>query len=132
MEPIDLRALSAPLEALRPRLEEAYQHLDKKWCEISECLKSLPIPGNVSVIIPSDDHHPEDYLTLEWGKFKGKKRIYFSYHNFNPSPYGDYEVTTIPYEEWSGEQRIAMLEHVPSLFAAAAEETEKFIKRAHR
>lgn len=130
MVDLDLEKLSAPVEALRPALTEAYQRLDAKWDEITKCLKALPIPCDVSYTYDRNDYHPEDYACLVWKKWHGKKRICIEIHIFNPNnQYTDYEITTTPYEEWSGEQRIKMLEHVPGLFEAAEKKTEEFIAK---
>lgn len=133
MVKINLGELSAPIEALRPALDEAYKRLDEKWQEITTCLKSLPIPCNVSYkYCGGDQYAPADYSCLVWRKWNGKKRICIEHNFFNPNleySGSDFEVTTIPYEEWSGEMRIEMLEHVPGLFAAAAEETKEFIAK---
>jgi hypothetical protein len=129
MVDIDLRKLSAPVEALRPALSEAYRRLDAKWAEISDTLKSLPIPTEVSHTFCSE----VDLHRLVWKKWNGKKRICIEVHSFNPDngdPYSDFDVTTTPYEEWSGQQRIEMLEHVPGLFDAAVKATQIFIAKA--
>ncbi len=131
MVDLDLRKLSAPVEALRSELSEAYQRLDAKWNEISECLKALPIPCPVSHIFASDDYRPENFECLVWKKWNGKRRICVESHVFNPNnPYTDYEVTTTPYEEWSGEQRVYLPDHVPGLFEAAEKQTKEFIEKA--
>ncbi len=131
MVDIDLRKLSAPIEALRPALGDAYKRLDSKWDEIAEALKSLAIPTDVFYTYTTDDFRSEDIACLAWRKWNGKKRICLEYHSFNPNgnPYSDYDVTTTPYEEWSGQQRIDMLEHVPGLFDAAAKATQEFIDK---
>lgn len=132
MVKIDLRALSAPIEALRPSLSDAYKRLDDNWEEIAETLKKLPIPTDVSYCYHVDERCPEDALFLVWKKWNGKKRICLEFHRFDPNydPYTDYEVITTPYEEWSGPQRIEMLEHVPGLFAAAEKATQEFINKS--
>jgi hypothetical protein len=126
----DLRKLSAPIEALRPALDEAYKRLDAKWDEVAGCLKELPIPTRVSYTFDPDDEQPS-FTCLVWQKWNGKKRLCIEFNYFNPgnNPYSDYEVTTIPYEEWSGPQRVEMLEHLPGLFAAAERATEEFIEK---
>lgn len=130
MVSLDLRKLAAPVEALRPALDEAYQRLDAQWEEIAKCLKALPIPCTISFSFSSDEFHPENFDCLVWKKWSGKKRICIESHQYSPNnPYTDYEVTTTPYEEWSGQQRIDMLEHVPGLFDAAAKQTEEFIQK---
>ena len=122
----DLRKLSAPVEALRPELDEAYKRLDAKWEGIATCLNGLSIPCSVSYTFSVEDpNHPENYDCLVWKKWNGKKRICIEACRF----YSDYDVTTTPYDEWSGQQRIDMLEHVPCLFDAAAKQTKDFIDK---
>jgi hypothetical protein len=126
----DLHKLSAPVEALRPALDEAYKRLDAQWDEVARCFKELPIPTTVSYTFEPEDEH-SNFACLVWQKWNGKKRLCIESNYFNPSsnPYSDYEVTTIPFEEWSGQQRVDMLEHLPGLFAAAARATEEFIEK---
>jgi hypothetical protein len=127
---LDLRKLSAPIEALRPELSAAYKRLDSKWNEIAECLKALKIPSTVSYTFSTDEYGLDSYR-LVWRKWSGTRRICIEAHQcgFPPDPEADCEVTVTPYEEWSGEQRIDMLDHVPGLFEAAAKVTEEFIAR---
>ena len=129
MVDLDLGKLSAPVEALRPELNEAYQRLDAKWHEIAECLKTLPIPSAVSYEYDREDHDGESFACLVWKKWNGKKRVCIEIHIFDPNSYSAYDVTTTPYEEWSGEQRIEMLDHVPGLFEAAEKQTKEFIDK---
>lgn len=129
----DMRKLSAQIEAMRPALDEAYKRLDARWSEVVETLKSLPIPTDVSFTY----HEPPnsgDSSCLVWHKFGGKRRICIEHNIFNPNngdPESDWEVITVPYEEWSGSQRIEMLKHVPGLFKAALDATRKFIDKAN-
>ncbi len=129
MVDLDLRKLSAPIEELRPKLDAAYKRLDAQWGEIEACLKKLPIPCDVSYAYSEDPWQPEDCNCLEWKKWNGKKRICIVAYHINPQS-SDYDETTTPYDEWSGEQRIEMLEHVPGLFDAVAKQTKEFIDRA--
>ena len=132
MVDLDLRELSAPIKALRPELADAYKRLDSKWNEIAECLKALPIPCAVSYNFWSDGYG-HDSECLVWKKWNGKKRICIESHQLFPSDSGPADdVTTTPYEEWSGEQRISMLGFVPGLFKAAAKVTEGFIAMAKK
>ena len=130
---LDLRKLSAPVEALRPQLTDAYGRLDAQWAEIAKCLKSLPIPTSISHSYSCDEFHPEHFECLVWKKWNGKQRICHEYHHFhggqNPYSNSDYDVTTTPYEEWSGQRRIDLLEHVPGLFEAAEKQTKEFIDK---
>lgn len=133
MVDLDLRKLSAPVEALRSELTEAYQRLDAKWNEIAKCLAALPIPCAVSHTFATDEYNPENFDCLAWKKWNGKRRICFESHRFSPqNPYSDYEVTTTPYEEWSGEQRVDLLDQVPGLFEAAEKQTKEFIEKANK
>ncbi|WP_299470220.1 hypothetical protein [uncultured Gimesia sp.] len=130
MVKLDLRKLSAPVEALRSDLSEAYKRLDAQWDEIEACLKALPIPCSVSYTYDHNEWRPEDFSCLTWKKWNGKKRICIEVHIFEPdNQYSDYSVTTTPYDEWSGEQRIEMLNHVTGLFEAAEKQTKLFIDK---
>ena len=131
MVDLDLRKLSAPVEALRPALIKAYQRLDAKWDEITNCLKALPIPCTISYVYESSDMFPEDCNCIEWKKWSGKKRVCIVMYRHDPSanPHSDYDCTTTPYEEWSGQQRSDMLAHVPRLFEAAQKQTKEFIEK---
>ncbi|HBE71251.1 MAG TPA: hypothetical protein DDW52_24150 [Planctomycetaceae bacterium] len=127
MVDLDLRKLSAPIEALRPEIKQAYANLDRKWEAIADCLK--PVPVAVSYAYFQDEG---DFDCLVWQKWNGKKRICIQVNVFKQqSAYGggDYETTTTPYEEWSAEQRAYMLRHVPGLFEAAEKQTREFIEQ---
>ncbi len=126
----DLRELSAPLEALRPDVDAAYKRLDDKWNALADQLRKLPIPCNVEYTFDEDPCHPDNCLRLEWRKWRGKKRICIvsCYTEVTPNGYEEAETVT-PYDEWSGEQRVNMLQHVPKLFEAAVEQTKTFIAR---
>ncbi len=131
MVELDLRKLSGPVEALRPALTEAYKRLDVQWAEVEKCLKTLPIPCSISYTYDVDEMGPENFSCLVWQKWNGKKRICIEVNIFAPNsnPYSDYDITTTPYDEWSGQQRIDMLEHVPGLFEAAEKQTKEFIEK---
>jgi hypothetical protein len=129
MADFDLRALSAPLEALRADVTAAYQRLDAKWQDVLQQLCSLPIPCTVSLVLSEELGCPLISECLEFRKHRGKKRICLTNYGFQDTPYGPEEIEkVVPYDEWSGEQRIKMLERVPDLFAAAVKRTEKFIE----
>jgi len=120
------------LKRLRSELSDAYKRLDAKWDEITECLKALPISCSVSYTFSTGDYGP-DFDCLVWRKWNGTKRICIESHSFCPNnPYSDFEVKITPFDEWSGEQRICMLEHVPGLFEAAAKATEQFIEKTKK
>lgn len=131
MAKIDLSVLSAPVEALRADVEAAYHRLDLKWAEIAAQLKQLPIPCTVGYRFSENPAHPEDYDCLEWRKFNGKKRVCIVSYRWEHDPYGisDTSVSITPYEEWSGEQRVYMLEHVPKLFEEAVKQVKEFISK---
>lgn len=133
MVDIDLRKLSAPIEALRPALQKAYERLDAKWGEIIECLHNLPIPCSVSYAFDFGNYDSPEQSCLVWQKWNGKKRLCIQHDVMSPnSKFTEFDRTITPYEEWSGEQRIAMLQHVPGLFAAAEEATKRFIENVER
>lgn len=124
---MDLKRLSAPIEALRPQLTETYQRLNDKWGEIVNCLESLPIPCDVSYpysVTPDS----RNYSCLTWKKYKGKRRICVDTYVFTLGK--GYEVNTATYDQWSGVLRVQLLEHVPELFAAAEKATKVFIANA--
>jgi hypothetical protein len=128
MADLDLCALSAPLEALRADVMAAYQRLDAKWQAVSQRLFSLPIPCNVSLVLRQDPECPINCECLEFRKYRGKKRICLTTYEFEDTPYGPDEIeTVVPFEEWSGEQRVRMLERVPELFSEATKRTAQFI-----
>lgn len=130
MVELNLRELSAPIEALRPEVSEAYKRLDAKWAQIAECLNELPIPCPISYTYDECDWDPENFACLSWKKWNGKRRVCKEVHFFDPNrPHSNYEITTTPYDEWSGEQRAELLKHVPGLFKAAEAQIKKFIEQ---
>lgn len=129
MDALDLRELSAPLENLRSDVEAAYKRLDEQWDKVSKELAKLPIPVDVDFTYYCESHG-NHWVNLSWRKWKGKKRICIVSHHEGNGPDG-YEIEEIvtPYEEWGGELRISMLQHVPKLFDAAIEQTKAFIAK---
>lgn len=123
----DLDALSAPIKSLEGELKKAYATLDSRWADVSSTLKKLPIPCDVSYTFWSHDHNG-DCTCLEWCKWNGAKRICIAY--YVGYSHDGCAKTTIPYEEWSGQQRLSMLAHVPGLFKKAEEQTRRFIEQA--
>ena len=126
----DLRKLSARIEALRPDVDEAYKRIDAKWAKLAAHFKKLPIPCTVGYAF----HHcpySEDIKSLDWRKFNGKWRFCITLHfqdvHPNEGPYWDVKVT--PFEEWSAENRIEMLRHIPKLFESAEKEIKEFIDK---
>ena len=134
MTDLDLRSLSAPLEAMRGKVDAAYKLLDQQWKAIAAQLSELPIPCSVSHTYSECDHDPTQYQTLDWRKMKGGKRICSVYHrldfNSRNGEEEEYEDVT-PYEEWSAETKLELLKHVPGLFKAAAKQTEAFVNKIH-
>ena len=130
MAKLDLRALAAPLEALRPEVKAAYERLDTKWDEITKLLRKLPIPSDVSYVFDMDPECPPDRVALEFRKHKGERRICIASYTYFASQHGEGESCGVtPFEEWSGEQRIKMLEYIPGLFAEAEKAIKAFLKR---
>lgn len=123
----DLRALSARLEALQPEVEAAYTRLDAKWEEIIDVLRRVSVPSRISVTyLEADDG---DHWKLEFMKWKGEKRLCDCYYTFNPDENDFHRSSVTPYEEWSAETRIDLLEYVPDLFEEAEKVTKEFIKK---
>lgn len=125
MVDLNLRELSAPIEALRPKVDAAYKLLDEQWKAIAAQLSELPIPCSIIHSYATNDDGSECY-TLEWRKWKGSKRLCTAVNFFN----GQDELEDVtPFEEWGAEHKLEMLKHVPGLFKDAAVQTERFIKR---
>lgn len=119
----DLRKLSARIEALRPEVDEAYKRLDAKWARLSSHIEKLPIPCTVGYTFWNSDGSDEE-SRLEWRKWNGKKRFCISMYAHLM------EVETVtPFEEWSAEQRIAMLSFIPELFESAEKQIKAFIDK---
>jgi hypothetical protein len=134
MADLDLRKLSAPVEAMRENVRSAYKLLDAQWKAIASQLADLPIPCDVSHTYSECDYDPSQYSTLEWRKLKGGRRICQVHHHLdinrnNGEPEIHEEVT--PFEEWSAETKLALLEQVPGLFEAAAKATAAFVNKVH-
>lgn len=125
MSDLDLGALGAPIEALRDDVKAAYERVDAKWEAIIERLKSLPIPCAVSYCLWESDSCMESRC-LEYRKYSGKKRICLTYYSIHSQ---SEECDITPYDEWSGEQRVDMLKHVPNLFERATAQTKEFIAK---
>ena len=126
---LDLKALAAPIEALRGDVDIAYKRLDKKWKEIAETLSRLPIPCTVSFMYwndNADDGHAHSLRMLEWRKLSGQRRICDTSYIFDAG--GPREDHVKPYEEWSGQQRADLIEHVPDLFRVAEKQIKEFIE----
>ena len=126
----DLRALAAPIEALRDDVNGAYEALDAKWSAVDEQLQKLPIPCSISYTYSENERDPEQYMTLEWRKWKGGRKLCTVYHHYEHSYNGLESAEDVtPYDEWSAEHRAEMLRHVPALFKAAEEQVKAFVKR---
>jgi len=129
MPSLDLRKLSAPLAALGPEVDAAYKRLDDQWDAITKQLRKLPIPCTISHKI-SHDGSGHEWISLEFRKWKGAKRLCVTYHSEGNGPNGwDESEEVTPFEEWSGEQRVDMLRHVPGLFKSAVKQVQHFIDR---
>lgn len=127
---LDLRKLSAPLEELRPDVDAAYKRLDEKWDAIRKQLDKLPIPCTVSYAFAQSQHCPDDCVCLEFRKWKGYKRLCITSYWSGSGPDGWEEGEDVtPFEEWSGEQRVQMLLHVPDLFQNAVKQVKAFIDK---
>jgi hypothetical protein len=127
MADLNLRKLSAPLEALRPEVNAAYKKLETNWKEIADQLAKLPIPSKATFTIW---HDGPDSVALEWRKWKGSKRVCITSYGYEHADGDMHETEDVtPFEEWSAEQRLDMLEHVPGLFEAAFVQTKQFIER---
>lgn len=126
MVDLNLRELSAPIEALRPKVDAAYKLLDEQWKAIAAQLSELPIPCTVVYSYLSNENG--EYWTLEWRKHKGSKRICTVFNYFVSGEPCEIEDIT-PIEEWGAEHKLAMLQHVPGLFKAAQAQTEQFVKK---
>lgn len=124
MAELDLRALSAPLQILLQDVVDAYGRLDAKWTAVTEALDKFPIPGVPSCMIWNSPEH-DDYSCLEYKKVNGKKRVCIT--QYRDAGTDIERVSTTPYEEWSVEQRMSMLDHVPGLFESAQALMKKFI-----
>ncbi|QDS95660.1 hypothetical protein FF011L_44590 [Roseimaritima multifibrata] len=131
MVDLDLSALSAPVEALRGDVTEAYKRLDARWEEVAEQLKKLPIPCTIGFKYGENPNDPEDYDRLEWRKWRGEKAICLASYRWERDPYGEWGTSCSVklYDEWSAEQRLKMLEHVPGLFESAVDQVREFIKK---
>lgn len=128
MADYDLRELSAPVEALRSEVKSAYERLDAEWESVANQLRKLAIPCAVSYAYFEDECNPGNNDCLEFRKWKGAKRLCIAAYSAGSGPYGWEENCDVtPYDEWSGEQRVAMLRHVPGLFQAAAKQTQAFV-----
>jgi hypothetical protein len=126
MVKLNLRKLSAPIEALRPEVDTAYKRLDEQWDAVISQLKKLAIPCVVGYTYWHD--YPVEWARLEFRKWKGAKRLCITSYTGHPQG-GDETCEVIPFEEWSGEQRVQMLQHVPDLFENAVKEIRQFIEK---
>ncbi|MBX3447993.1 MAG: hypothetical protein KF777_00450 [Planctomycetaceae bacterium] len=131
MVDFDLGALSAPIEALRSDVNEAYKRLDERWNEVSSALKKLPIPCSVSTVFDQDEYGGFWTECLEWRKWKGSWRLCIVSYVLDSSR-GEETKDVVPYEEWSAEHRLNLLNFVPSLFENAAKQTKQFISRTSK
>ena len=80
----------------------------------------------------SHPRRPQACINLEWRKWRGKYRFCYTHHDYEFDEYlNDHEATedVTPYDEWSAERRVEMLEFVPALFENAVKQIEKFIAK---
>lgn len=133
MADFDLRELSAPLEALRPEVDAAFKRLDAKWEYLARHFKKLPLPCTVFYAFSHPWYDPPESICLEWRKWSGKKRFCVTRSGWEQDPYGELIETekVTPYEEWSAEQRIEMLRHIPKLFEHAEKQIKEFIDKTY-
>ena len=129
MVKIDLRKLSAPIKKLAPDVDAAYTRLDATWEEISKHIAKLKIPCTVGYPF-DDDGRGHSSTSLEWRKWRGKKRFCITYWCCGQTEVGyeEHEDVT-PYEEWSAEQRVDMLRYVEHLFENAPKQIQRFIDK---
>lgn len=97
------------LESLRNDVGAAYDRLTDQWEDVAKTLELLPIPAAVAVDVLGGQK-------LCWMKFNGRRRLCLVHDG-----------TTRAFEEWSAMERLAMLDHVPELFAAASGVVREFI-----
>ena len=128
MADFDLKALAAPIESLKSDLLSAYSELDKSWEAVANSLRSLAIPGDIAFMYWHCDGGTEQNACLEWRKWKGSRRLCVVHY----SCYSDEDGNVVPYEEWSGHQRLNLLQYVPKLFLRAEEVTKDFIAKVNR
>ena len=119
---LDLDELSAPIKDMGLDVKSAYQKLDSEGERITASRRGLSIPLPVS--------HKLNLLSvsnqfLEFRKWKGSKRVCLSYCDPHDS---SAQLETYPLDEWSAEERLEMLKHVPGLFSEAEKATRKFVE----
>ena len=141
----DLDELAAPLERLRPEVEQAYASLETDWAAITERLRTLPIPQRVVVELPPWGQNVD--RTLEWRKHSGSWRFCLVHTRppkpgrpngqgkRSPRPNGQPNVAqphveVRPLEQWTGQERMNTLQYVPALFEQAEKQTRAFIRKA--
>jgi len=128
----NLKDLSAPIEALRSDVSEAYKRLDDQWAAIAAQLKSLPIPCKISACVHNHPRSPERSVDLEWRKWRGKFRFCYTYNDYEYDQYLDEHVATedvTPFDEWGAERKVEMLKHIPALFENAARQISEFVEK---
>ncbi|MEM6798787.1 MAG: hypothetical protein AAF589_04665 [Planctomycetota bacterium] len=131
MSELDLQKLSAPIEALKPEVINAYKAIDSTWESVGRKLSDLTIPCDVKYCYSENPVYDGQHYCLEWRKYKGKKRFCDVYYSLVHDEYGIDEAERVtPYDEWSAEERLKMLEYVPSLFAEAEKSVKAFIAKA--
>ena len=131
MVDLNLRELSAPLRALKPEVKEAFDRLNAKWKAVVAELKKITIPCDISHTYCENIRSPEQCHSLEWRKWRGKRRFCITYYDVDFDPQLGHEQTmdVTPYEEWSAEQRLEMLDHVPAFFETAVKQIQEFVAK---
>ena len=122
----DLDELAAPIEELRPRLDEAYQDLNDEWKTISKRLRAISVPCRVSLELPR--WQPDAARFLEWRKQGKAWRFCLVTKKENAG--GEEVVTVRPLPQWTAQERMNTLQHVPDFFAEAEKRTRWFIRKA--
>ena len=128
----DLDALAAPIEALRPELDTAYDALDAEWREVHAKLRSLPIP--CPIVMPINNWTEDSKTTLEWRKQNNGWRFCIVNKKPLPKPHrGKSQAVTVkPFEQWTGHNRLNLLRRMPEFFECVREQTQQFINRASK
>ena len=136
----DLEELAAPIENLKSELHDAYQALDDEWEAIDRKVRSLAIPCRVTLPLQPWGNMTE--RSLEWRKFKKTWRFCVvvkrppgphekkkaKAENREPAEFVD----VCPLEQWTAQERMNLLQHVPKFFEQATSDTKAFIRRASR
>lgn len=128
-EMADLDSLYAQIQKLRPDVETAYKRLETRWQNTYDAFNKLPIPCKISTCVHVEEGSSYDVEThLEWRKYKGTRRFCITHYWYEVAIQEDRE-NIIPFEEWSTEQKIDFLNHLPSLLKNAESQIKKFLSK---